>query len=162
MRSSASESEIAEYSEGLCHAFAIALHREFGWSLLVVTDDNETWWQCEDDPDNFIPAVVHVYAVDHAGMAWDILGCRPEDSVSSEVSDRFGVMETSQDDCRGVGEMVVYVDGLSESDGIERPLCEYSQGDLSRAIAVARGVLSGIPGFPVAPGSRKGVRGPGM
>ena len=144
----ASEGQIAEYSEGFCHVFAIALHKEFGWSMLVVTDDNEVWWEDEDDPDNFIPAVNHVYAVDANGLAWDIAGCRQEGDVAAEVAERFGVMETSQDECRGLGEMVMYVDGLSDDDDIERPLFSYSQADVDRALAVAKQVLSCLPGFP--------------
>lgn len=145
--SNASPDDIELYSEGSCHVFAVALHRNLGWSMEVVRDENETWWQDEADPDNYISSVVHVYALDNNGNAWDIHGVRPEGFIPEDVKQRYGVGEISGDECRSEGELATYV-GMMEEEDIELPLHSYEDRLVQEAWEVACKCLAGLPGFP--------------
>jgi hypothetical protein len=152
-RSSATEAEIEQYRQGECHVFAVALHRAFGWAILVVLDEGEIYWQDPNDADNYIPSVVHAYAVDPAGTAWDIAGARPESEVAHETARWVHIQRYGSDECDSEGEIKVYVGSWSDEESaapesIDRPLADYGERDVAEAAAVADRVLSALPGYP--------------
>ena len=54
------------YGCGLCHLHALAacqVHEGPQGRFLVVEDHDELQWASEDDPDDYIPAVVHIYSL---------------------------------------------------------------------------------------------------
>jgi hypothetical protein len=65
----ATDDDVMAYTSGDSHTLAVALHRRFGWNLMVVTDSRDPFWVDPSDPANTIPAVVHVYALDGNGDA---------------------------------------------------------------------------------------------
>lgn len=134
------------YLCGSCHVFAAALHRAFGWPFLVMTDPDLAWWTDPTDADNFIPAVVHVYALDPNGEAWDILGHRPAGSVVAELSARHPDVERFDEDvvCQ-LTELGMYVDGLGGED-IDRPLHRIEHSDVDTALETALRLYSDL--FP--------------
>jgi hypothetical protein len=89
IRSNATMGDMEMYCEGSCHVLAVALHRQFGWRLCLVLDHSVRHWEDPDDPDNYIPAVVHAYAVDDQDCAWDIQGVRPMADIASEAGEQF-------------------------------------------------------------------------
>ena len=144
--STATGEDIQFYCHGMCHVFAVALHRRFGWSLLVVLNAEEHYWDDPLDADNFISSVEHVYAVDEALKAWDVLGVRP----LSEVKDELGLDENAYDsDEVGSEEGLNHYVGCWANDGssIDRPLVEYSDEDVVAADVVVLRVLNEVTGF---------------
>jgi hypothetical protein len=87
------------YTTGGCHLFAIAALDLFAATadplgFRVVTDPEEPFWISETDPDDQIPAVVHVYAVlrgPEGEIALDVFGARPLEAAVAECAERFGV-----------------------------------------------------------------------
>lgn len=137
MISQPTDDEQCYYLEGACHVFAMALHRAFGWSFLVVTDPEEIIWTDPEDEDNFIPAVIHVYAVDEVGRAWDILGKRDLDAVIPELRKRHeDVQYFDQDSFANLDCLSMYVDGMGHSD-VDRPLHSVREEDVEEALATA-------------------------
>ena len=152
--SQATPEECVEYSEGSCHYLALALHQKLGWEMSVQIDQAEHFWEDEADGDNYLPAVLHVYAIDPNGQAWDIHGRRPQDEIREDIEARFSPMEPDSDDCRSEGELRCYVGEWADAgeDPIERPLHTYTQEDLDRAWQVAVRVFDGMAGFiPAVP-----------
>lgn len=150
IKSTASESDIELYTKGSCHVFAAALNRLFGWRILLIVDNDEHFWEDDADPDNYIPAVVHAYAVDGNDMAWDIRGTRPRSDVRDEIENEHIIGSYGTDWISSPDEMEMYV-GCWADDGeepIERPLLPYAEKDVEEAMETARAVLSGIAGFP--------------
>lgn len=80
------------YSQDFCHAFAMAAHEAFaGTHFVIITNPDELAYEAED-PEDSIPAVVHVYAiVEHEGRDWalDVYGMRPARSIMDEVVERY-------------------------------------------------------------------------
>ena len=149
------------YCEGRCHELAVALHRLFGWELLLVTDPNDPYWQDPEDDDNFIPSVVHVYAVDPAGNAWDAFGVRPADHARSDCEERFVIKGVDTDWLRHEDELQTYVGEWGDPDIIDRPLFAYTDLDIDRAWADAQRFLAHVPGWPLAPSMGPSRKGPG-
>lgn len=149
--STATPEEIEVYTQGACHIFAVALHQMFGWQIEIVRQDDEVWWQDEQDADNFIPAVVHAYAIDAFDNAWDIRGVRPASQIHHECQELFDVDETSGDTCRSEAEIKTYVGVLDlEGEQIDLPLGAYTDADTQRAKETAVRALHGLPGFGVS------------
>lgn len=148
------ENPAEHYSHGGCHELAVALHRKLGWDMVVVTQPEEPYWEDEGDPDNSIPCVVHVYAVDPAGNAWDILGSRPSEQVRQETQERFLVGNLDTDWLRSEGELTVYVGEWGDPDPIDRPLFAYTDEDVERAWRDARKALAHLPGWSETPARR--------
>ena len=93
-RSTASEDEIEVYTMGCCHLLALAMHRKFGWSLLTVESGEESYVASyEDNSIDEVPCVLHVYAVDDHGQAWDIVGSRAFADVRKEAAEVFCTAE---------------------------------------------------------------------
>lgn len=152
--SAASPDQVELYTQGMCHVFAVALHRAFGWSIHLVLDQAETWWEDSRDPDNRIPAVVHAYALDPAGNAWDILGSRPLGEAQEELSDWVHVREYDSEtvhDEKGLAHWCGCWQDEDDGSEVDRPLSGYDETDVEEAISAAFGTLSGIDGFPSAP-----------
>jgi len=143
-RSSATEAEIDLYTNGSCHVLAVALHRNLGWPMLVVTDPTQPSWVDDDDPDNQIDSVVHVFAVND-GMAWDIVGGRPESQAAEWCEERFGTMMPMIDEVFSEDGLAMYVEGASGEydDDIDphRPLHSYTDEDVEEAWEVAKRAL---------------------
>lgn len=137
------------YLRGSCHVLAAALHRKFGWSFLVVTDPGELYWVDPADADNFIPAVVHVYAVDLEGRAWDVLGSRFVHEVLDELAERHpDVAHFSTEEIGSTEGMVTYVDGMGGSD-VDRPLHAIRDEDVEEALELfLRLYGSSVPSSP--------------
>jgi predicted transcriptional regulator len=80
------------YSQGACHVFALAAHGALGGKgFLLVTDPFDLNHEAED-PDDNMPAVIHVYAIiERAGRDWaiDVFGQRPVSEVEREVIERY-------------------------------------------------------------------------
>lgn len=151
--SSATEEDIEQYTQGYCHILAVALHRELGWQIEVVRQDDEIWWEDEHDPDNCIQAVLHVYAIDPSNQAWDIRGVRPEGDIPSEIKGEYHTDQISSDTCRNEGELATYVGTMEDDAGqeVELPLWSYTEQDINSAWQVAQRTLSHLPGFTKAP-----------
>jgi hypothetical protein len=167
--SAADESDIELYTQGSCHAFAIALHRRLGFGFLVVLDPDNPYWEDPSDADNAIASVTHVYALDAEGVAWDVLGSRPASTVKGEIMDRHpDVLGYDTDEFGGEHGLSTYVDGMADphadmGDGeeeedrdapeVDRPLHRLSPSDVDEAWDCALRVLDGLPGFdpPASP-----------
>jgi len=141
----ADEGEAQLYAEGSCHVFALALHRNLGWPMLVVTNPEEASWEDPEDSDNRIDNVVHVFAVND-GLAYDIFGTRPQDQATEWCHAKwYDVTVTDTDLCRSEGELAMYVEGASgeydEDIDPYRPLHSYTDADIDEAWEVAKRVI---------------------
>lgn len=135
--SAADGSDRELYLQGSCHVLAAALHRRYGMSILVVCDPDSPYWSDPADADNFIPSVLHCYAVDADGTAWDVLGGRPVEAVARELLDRHPDVErTDTELLHAEDDLALFVDGMT-SDGIDRPLHAYTETDVAEADACA-------------------------
>lgn len=144
----ASEDEIKAYTSGDSHAFAVALHRRFGWRIMVVTDSRDPYWRNPVNPDDEIPCVVHVYALDGNGDAWDVRGKRKRSSVTDELYEYFQVLDFQVEVLDDEDDLSFYVGVWSDSgDPIERPLPYYSEQSIEAAEAV---IVRAFPNVPVA------------
>jgi hypothetical protein len=146
--SQADEDDIRAYTSGDSHTLAVALHRRFGWRMLVVTDARDPYWRDPVNPEDEIPCVVHVYALDERGDAWDIRGKRHRESVRDDCYEFFNVLDFNEEICDDEDDLAFYV-GVWSDDGtpIERPLPYYSEQDLAVAEAV---IVRTFPNIPVA------------
>lgn len=146
----ATEREIATYTEGQCHEFAIALHREFGWPIAISIVPDEPFW--EGDDGDSIASLVHAFAVDPNGMAWDVRGAISMELLRESADAYLDVcMECHLEEGLDEADLQMYVEGSGRNDqamGIERPLAAYADEGIDRALEVAKRVLSGCPGFP--------------
>lgn len=143
------------YLVGECHVLAVALHRQFGWEIALVLNDDAFFWEDPADPDNGIPEVIHAYAVDPQQMAWDIRGARPAQEMRRDSATQFGMDEgsLSTDWMRSERELDTYVGGGVDEGGnpFDRPLETYTDQDVSRALEDALRLLSGNPVWPKPP-----------
>ncbi|AQT06286.1 hypothetical protein [Acetobacter persici] len=144
----ASRDEIEDYSSGGCHILAIALHRRYGWPLLAVESTEERYWEDPEDDDNYLPSILHVYAIDPDGFAWDIRGARPDTDALQDAADFFG--ENPADwstDLIAREEWIQHLVGYWSEEGeepIDRPLETYSDDDIQRADEVISRALAPI------------------
>lgn len=142
--------QISRYSTGECHVFALAMHRRFGWPILVVTNPNEPYWVDPVDDDNSIPSVLHVYALDDAGRAWDIRGWRMFVEVEGEIHKWLCPSAYDSFTLHSEDELRVYVGAWGETAGevVERPLFSYSDQDLAEADQDLLATIATDPSFP--------------
>lgn len=150
IRSLANEDEIAEFSEGSCHVFALAVHRMTGWPMHVVLDHGEPYWVDPEDCDNWIPSVIHVFCVDESDRFWDIQGCRPRDEVYREMTDWMNIIEYDSDLIHDEAALSIYVGCWGEDELIDRPLMDYTEAEVTEAASAARRVLGGLPDNPAS------------
>ena len=150
MPSAASPEDREFYATGMCHAFAVALHRRFGWTIHLVLDQGERYWEDPEDPGNWIPAVVHAYAVDGDLNAWDIFGMRPFSDVRLEAEGLFAVRGYDSEEVRSEDELRAYVGFWADepSEPIDRPLADYDDRDVDDALRATMLALGHLPGFP--------------
>ena len=146
--SMATEADISAYTSGYSHALAVALHRRFGWKMLVVTDARDPYWVDPEVAENSIPVVVHVYALDGNGDAWDIRGKRTQADVKDDCYEFFNVQDFETEVCADEDDLAFYVGTWSDAgDPIERPLPYYSEGDIVEAEAI---LVKAFPNMPIA------------
>lgn len=147
----ASEAEIETYTQGMCHAMAIAFSRKRGYSLLVV----ETAEDFEGDGGGL--CVLHVYAVDDATeQAWDIRGSMPVENIPKDAEDFFANEAYSTN----------YVDEAElrdryiSSDAVERSLIKITEADIEEAERIVDRLYP-LP-EPVEKAETKAARSTGM
>lgn len=145
VESTADEGETQLYAEGSCHVFALALHRNLGWPMLVVTNPEEASWEDPADADNRIDNVLHVFAVNE-GVAYDVFGARPSARATEWCLAKWpDVSVTDTDLCRSEAEIAMYVEGASgeydEDIDPYRPLHSYTDADVEEVWEVAKRVL---------------------
>lgn len=148
--SRATEDDLEQYTAGECHVFAVALHRHFGWPMLAVLDYGEPYWENPEDPDDFIPAACHVFAVDPDGQAWDVMGIRKSEDVREEVESWCSISAYVAEHLSLEDELAPYVGEWGEDeDGnlIDRPLQAYTEADVQEALEKAFRVFAGHPAF---------------
>lgn len=138
------------YMEGECHCLAIALHRRLGWELVAITNPDDPYWQDEEDDDNFIASVTHVYAVDPQHRAWDVLGWRPADGMVPECRETFGGWNQCSDWVGPESELAVYVGYWGDPDPIDRPLSAYTDEEVEQAWEHAQTIFASMPEWQVA------------
>ena len=144
----AADDDIRAYTAGDSHTLAVALHRRFGWRMMVVTDARDPFWKEPGNGDGDIPSVVHVYAVDGNGDAWDIRGKRPVTAARDDCYSYFNVQDFYFDDCDDEDDLSYYVGVWSDNgEPVERPLPYYSEQDIADAEAV---IVRVFPNVPVA------------
>jgi hypothetical protein len=147
---SATEREVDRYTNGECHVFAVAMHRLTDCGFLVVTDPTQPSWVDEEDPDNQIDGVVHVFAL-VGDMAVDVEGTRPADEVEAYCEERFGSFMPTSETVETEEQLWTWVQGRSPDDeelDIERPLSAYDESDVEEAshLVGRLGHLSVLPG----------------
>ena len=134
------DSQESIYSSGQCHVHAIAAARLHGtpeqepYPFLIITDYSDTWCEDEDDFDNDVQAVTHVYSlhqVDGQTVARDVFGDRLEIDVLEEVNGIFGPIEALTE--YGSLQDLLDLSGIRE-DGFEGPLSEVTEEDISAAL----------------------------
>jgi hypothetical protein len=152
----ASADDIETYSQGLCHAFALAIAERTGWPIRIVVDHGNPWWQDPADPDNAIPSVVHCLARAPNGELWDVRGSRSEAELRDEMEAWCSIEEYDEVDVDHPTEMAVYIGCWGIEEEIERPLVELTSRDMSDArLAVERVLGEPLRRFacePAAPG----------
>lgn len=154
----ATEDDVNAYTSGDSHTLAVALHRRFGWNLLVVTDSRDPVWIDPDNAGNVIPSVVHVYAVDSNGDAWDIRGKRPRSGIRDDMYEIFNVQDFEEDVCTDEDDLSFYVGVWSDTgDPVVRPLSSYTDDDLVAAETV---IVRIYPNVPVALIETQGLQRP--
>lgn len=150
VESCATEEDIRAYTAGESHVLAVALHRAFGWSMLVVTDAPDPFWVDPGNGENQVPSVVHVYAVDDTtGDLWDIRGRRPRANYRSEMYSVFDVQDFDEDHCADEAELRTYVGFWGDGgDPVERPLAAYGDDDVKAAEDLIARVFPSLPYVP--------------
>lgn len=153
VESSATEAEIDEYSTGSCHILAVALHRKLGWNFELRLDNGDPYWVDEEDGDNFLGSVIHVYALDQDMRAWDVRGVRPYGEITREIEDAHYPMEQGSDELRSEQELASYVGCWSQEgeEPIDRPLNDYTEEEVEKAWELAKRIFASIPEFNGSP-----------
>lgn len=125
------------FSQDYCHAFAMAANEAFsGTHFVVVTDPYDLSYEA-DNPEDDLPAVVHVYAiVEHEGRDWalDVFGMRPAASISSEVVERYAAGIVACDEA-SLPDLQRLIQNPQSPDPAQafRPLAEVTQSIMDRA-----------------------------
>jgi hypothetical protein len=154
----ATDDDVRAYTSGDSHTLAVALHRRFGWKLMVITDSRDPFWVDPGDPSNTIPAVVHVYALDGNGDAWDIRGKRPRVAIRDDMYELFNVQDFEEDECADEDDLSFFVGVWSDTgEPVVRPLPAYTEEDLVAAETV---IVRVYPNVPVALIEKQGLQRP--
>jgi hypothetical protein len=143
-----------DYMEGACHVFATALHRESGYSFLLLTDERKRERYAAG-----VPPVFHVYADDGRGTLYDVRGAHDREQV---VASWQTLEETDGQPGQYGVRMMPNERALSKyvGDGDAVPLIKYSQAAVERALAVARdlGFLEHVSRQGIDAGARASFR----
>lgn len=130
------------YMRGGCHLFAIAALDLLSTDAVplgyrVVTDPEEPFWVNEEDPDDQIPAVIHVYAVlrgSEGEVAIDVLGARPLEKAVAECAERFGIECPDFEDYRDLEGLRDLIEEEADPDMADRrPLWPISAEEIRTA-----------------------------
>jgi hypothetical protein len=136
------------YSQDFCHAFAIAAKEAHGGNrFVVVTDPYDLAHEAENPEDN-LPAVVHVYAIiEHEGREWalDVFGMRPATSIQNEVVERYAAGIVACDEVSEI-ELKQFIRNPRSSSPTQsyRSLAELTDRIMSAAREHATEVLSAL------------------
>lgn len=131
---SLSDAEIDLYTRGSCHVLALAFERRFSNGFVLVTDPEEIYWEGDGETDD-IPAVLHVYALDESGIAWDALGPRPVEAIEAHVRELFpDARGVSLDRLHDVESLLAYVD---QDELADLPLHSVTEADIAEAAECA-------------------------
>lgn len=127
-----SKSTADELMEGSCHHLAVALHRAFGFQLMLLTDSSS------DVMYGNTPAIHHVLAVTPDGLAIDALGGHPASDVATQWE-----FDESGDGSNVGSRKAVYLEHEAElsdyvSDGWCRPLTLYTEQQIEHAMVFAK------------------------
>lgn len=143
------------YLRGGCHLFAIAALDLLSTGAVplgfrVVTDPQEPFWESDTDPDDQVPAVVHVYAVlrgPEGEVAVDVLGARPLERAVRECAELFGVPAPDFEDypdLEGLRDLIEEEGDPETAD--RRPLWPISAAEIAAARGVAARLFrDGVP-----------------
>lgn len=132
------------YGSGSCHVFALAAldgladhMRPRG--LRLILDLDEIAWENDEDPDDVLHAVVHVFAVfdgPDGPVAVDVQGIRPLAQAKADCAERYGTVETAVED---LSDPAAILDFTDTEDDASRPLHAFDRRDFEEARAtVAR------------------------
>ena len=119
------------YMEGMCHVFALAIHRQLGLPFLLLLNKANGY------PDEESPGVHHVYVLDGQGSAYDFQGRHDADEVTTQwlhaedPACRPGVLRLDDEEC-----LRDYVE--TGRDRWDRSLAFYTEDDITRATKVAQ------------------------
>ena len=135
------------YTSGSCHELAVALNRNLGWQIALVVLPDAPYWEDESDPGNTLPSVLHAYAVDPDGNAWDIEGVRPADQMVRDAEERFQESGAAMEMMFGEDDLRTYVGYWGDEDegAIDRPLTDYTDQDVAEAWEHAQHVFASWP-----------------
>ena len=142
------------YTSGGCHLFAIAALDLLSagatpLGFRVITDPEEPFWESGTDPDDQVPAVVHVYAVlrgPDGEVAVDVLGVRPLAEAVRDCAARFGVRAPGYEDYPNLEGLRDLIEEEGDPDGAERrPLWPISQEGVEGARTAAARLLRAGP-----------------
>jgi hypothetical protein len=130
------------YGCGACHIHALAAARVHGGTqFLIVENHEEQVWVNSEDPDDYIPAVIHVYSLHEVSgevVARDILGDRLIQHAEEEAASVFAARETSSW-IGSVCELLELTQGHEAdhvlADGGENPLCAASEAAIQEAMS---------------------------
>ena len=143
------------YTWGACHLFAIAALDLLSieatpLGFRVVTDLDETFWGSETDPDDEVPAVVHVYAVlrgPQGEVTVDVFGTRPLAEAVAECAERFGTRAPGFEDYPDLDALRDLIEQEDDPDRAERcPLWPISTAEIEDARTAAARLLTNAPG----------------
>lgn len=116
--------------EGSCHFLAVALHREFGYKIVLLADQSEKSMYGD------LPAIHHAISVDKEGFAIDAIGRHPLEDITHQWAEENGNHENSKS---------IIITLETEEDilkyagsGWNKPLTEYSDSDILDALNYAR------------------------
>ena len=128
------------YSEGYCHVFALAVNEIFGGSFLLIEDYEHPFQQPDNEGDDGVPNIVHVYAVadlPEGPVAIDVFGKRPVDDAVAEAKARYDVEELDATLIANSDALHALISEYSDRDGqkqyIDRPLDGYFPDDVTNA-----------------------------
>lgn len=153
------------YTWGACHLFAIAAVDMFAAEAIplgfrVVTDLEEPFWTSETDPDDKVPAVVHVYAVlrgPQGEVAVDVYGVRPLTEALAECAKRFGTRRPGFEDFPDLEALRDLIEDEDDPDGADRrPLWPIR----TEEVEGARKAAARIFGFDPSPAPGVGPEDP--
>mgnify|MGYP001340690210 CR=1 FL=1 len=121
---------ISMYMEGRCHAMAVALHRRFGASFLLLCENAGDYHDPRTEQD--VATVHHVYADFQNGNLVDIRGIHDRDDIRNQWEamndegdgETYHIVELETEE-----ELAAYV-----GNGWELPLEPYDDEDIDRAL----------------------------
>ncbi len=133
---------IIPYTQGLCHVFAVAMHRRFGTKLFVTYSKSAL-------P---TPNVYHVYAMDASDVLWDITGRIDKKNYRKHIHSVFNenqhflmLLNAEEYSSEQELEWLVRQVPFGALDPENRPLVNYTDRDISHADDAIDAAFGGSP-----------------